>query len=698
MVRWRASVGDAHAWNPVSSLVSTSSQRSFTYALMEETRRSSISIRYCLSSASTPLSLRQHDAAGGGLGRRGARGADARDDGESREIEQAADDQRLHQPEIDGADERANRAQHARSGVERPRPADTGRVPLFQAFQAGGERHAHDEAQRRDQSHRQHHLKTPRQPDQRGKQRRHHNGEQRGEQRDQAQGFDQAAFIAAQQAGAHETADAARHQHREDHYGERVCRVAQEKHELLNQADLDQDVARADEHEVDKEATHAAMARQAGAQHQGRRHQDEQGGYQADGHQGEQQGHGLVDLAVGGLGAAFHEGPQIARLHGVEEERTVVGYGSDVEGVIALVGGGIGAEQQIAELIGQVAAGIVDGLLHAAGEDGAGARDIGGGERLARNQHGIERAEALGGTLTRDDDVPPRIFFADLAQGVDGQRDEAQGFARRIEAPAGDGEYAIAGEVQEVIAEGVAGVEVVFGEGESARGSGGPGIHQGGLQHLIFVGTAAHEAAAVLHLDVHLGAQIEAVAERGEALAHDGIGDDTVDLDGGDIGAAAIEGAGDVPTAAGSDDEGFGAGANGIGEGGALQGEVAAGVGCEVGEIEFRDVGGGVGVDDDAVAAIGVVDDADARKIVPPGEDLIGDGLPLGVADSEHGALVVVDQEGDQGESERHTAGASADRPGEAVPYGGGDGEGDGGGDHGVRATQDRKSTRLNSR
>src|ERR1017187_127885 len=119
MVRWRASMGDAHAWNPVSSLVSTSSQRSFTYALREETRRSSISIRYCLSSASTPLvystSLRQHDAAGGGLGRRGARGADARDDGESREIEQAADNQRLHQSEIDGADQGADRAQDAGS-------------------------------------------------------------------------------------------------------------------------------------------------------------------------------------------------------------------------------------------------------------------------------------------------------------------------------------------------------------------------------------------------------------------------------------------------------------------------------------------------------------------------------------------------------------------------------------------------------
>src|ERR1019366_3618070 len=127
--------------------------------------------------------------------------------------------------------------------------------------------------------------------------------------------------------------------------------------------------------------------------------------------------------------------------------------------------------------------------------------------------------------------------------------------------------------------------------------------------------------------------------------------------------------------------------ADGIGEGGTLQGEVAAVLRGEVGEIEFRDGGGGVGIDDDVVAAIGLADDADARQIVPGGEDLIGDGLPLGVANGEQGGyvFVVVDQEGDQGEGQRHTAGAPADRPRQAVPDGGGGGEGDGGGDHRVR-------------
>ena len=90
----------------------------------------------------------------------------------------------------------------------------------------------------------------------------------------------------------------------------------------------------------------------------------------------------------------------------------------------------------------------------------------------------------------------------------------------------------------EVVAEGVGGVEVVFGEREGAGGGGGPGVHQGGLQHLVFVGAAADEAAAVFDEDVHVGAQVEAVAELGEALAHDGVGDDRVDLDAGDVVAA----------------------------------------------------------------------------------------------------------------------------------------------------------------
>ena len=100
----------------------------------------------------------------------------------------------------------------------------------------------------------------------------------------------------------------------------------------------------------------------------------------------------------------------------------------------------------------------------------------------------------------------------------------------------------------------------------------------------------------------------------GETLAHDGVGDDAVDLDGGDVVCCRVEGARDVPAAAGSDDQGLGAGADGIGQCRALQGEIADVVRREVVEIELGDGGGGVGIDHDLVAAIGLADDADARE------------------------------------------------------------------------------------
>ena len=197
--------------------------------------------------------------------------------------------------------------------------------------------------------------------------------------------------------------------------------------------------------------------------------------------------------------------------------------------------------------------------------------------------------------------------------------------------------------MQQVIAESVAGVEVVFGEGECAGGGGGPGVDQGGLQHLVFVVAAAHEAAAILHVDVNLGAQIEIVAQPGEALAHDGVGDDAVDLDGGHIGAAAVKGARNVPPASGSDDQGLRAGANRIRERRTVDGEVVAVLRSEVGEIEFRDGRRGVGVDHNPMPAIGLPKQADARKIVPGGEDLVGNGLPFGVTDGEDGMFLVPD-------------------------------------------------------
>ena len=85
----------------------------------------------------------------------------------------------------------------------------------------------------------------------------------------------------------------------------------------------------------------------------------------------------------------------------------------------------------------------------------------------------------------------------------------------------------------------------------------------------------------------------------------------------GHIGAAAVQRARHVPPAARSDDQRLRAWAHRIRQRRTLQREIAAIVRSEVGEIEFRNRRGGIGIDHDAVAAVGLADDADPRKIVP---------------------------------------------------------------------------------
>ena len=74
---------------------------------------------------------------------------------------------------------------------------------------------------------------------------------------------------------------------------------------------------------------------------------------------------------------------------------------------------------------------------------------------------------------------------------------------------------AVVGQVRKIIAESVGGVEIVFRQRERAGGGGRPGIHQRRLDHLILIGAAAHEAAAVFHVDVHVGTQVQPAAQAG---------------------------------------------------------------------------------------------------------------------------------------------------------------------------------------
>ncbi len=121
--------------------------------------------------------------------------------------------------------------------------------------------------------------------------------------------------------------------------------MAQKEDEPLNQGDLDQDVASADADEVEKELQEFLVPRQARAEQQGRERQNHNRGHQADRHQAQHDRDRHVDLEIGSGGGrlvAAHEVPQetpdVARLHGVEEERPVIADGAYVERIALLEG------------------------------------------------------------------------------------------------------------------------------------------------------------------------------------------------------------------------------------------------------------------------------------------------------------------------------------------------------------------------
>src|SRR5579871_5545854 len=107
--------------------------------------------------------------------------------------------------------------------------------------------------------------------------------------------------------------------------------------------------------------------------------------------------------------------------------------------------------------------------------------------------------------------------------------------------------------MRKIVAEGFLRVEIVFGKREGAGGGGCPGVDERGLNDLILFGRAAHETAAVLDVNVHIGTQIEIAAELRILLPHDRGADDGIDFDAGNIVAAGGKGARYVPSPAGSD-------------------------------------------------------------------------------------------------------------------------------------------------
>src|SRR5579864_119170 len=159
------------------------------------------------------------------------------------------------------------------------------------------------------------------------------------------------------------------------------------------------------------------------------------------------------------------------------------------------------------------------------------------------------------------------IADAELMQGVDRERSDAQRLARNLELPSCDCDHAVGLEVIEVLAKSVGGVEVILAECEGAGRGRGPGINQSHLDDVILFGGVANEGASVRNVDVHLGAVVEMIGEICVMTAHDRISDDGIDLDTGDAGASVRNRAQNVYTAAGADDRVIAVWAKHVGDG-----------------------------------------------------------------------------------------------------------------------------------
>ena len=104
--------------------------------------------------------------------------------------------------------------------------------------------------------------------------------------------------------------------------------------------------------------------------------------------------------------------------------------------------------------------------------------------------------------------------------------------------------------------------------------------------------------------------------------------------------AAGGERAGDVPAAAGSDDQRFGAGADVVGQPGPLMKKIVQVIGGQVIEIEFRDAGRGVGIDEDhGDVRFALAPSAMREKLFHCTNSSFFEFLALGVADVDAAVL-----------------------------------------------------------
>ena len=133
----------------------------------------------------------------------------------------------------------------------------------------------------------------------------------------------------------------------------------------------------------------------------------------------------------------------------------------------------------------------------------------------------------------------PRVSATpSLMQRLHRDRNHAQGFARLLKLPAGDGDHAVGLQMFEVFAEGFHRIETVFAQGKRARCGGSPRIDQGHLHDVELLAGVAHKRTAIGDVDMNLGPIVEVVDVVGITAAHDGVGDDGIDFDSSNAGTS----------------------------------------------------------------------------------------------------------------------------------------------------------------
>src|SRR5205807_3143093 len=103
-----------------------------------------------------------------------------------------------------------------------------------------------------------------------------------------------------------------------------------------------------------------------------------------------------------------------------------------------------------------------------------GFQQIVGREWIARDEYRVQRSFGYVSIAHYYHVLPGPVLSHGLKR-IDSQRNEPQRFTGRLEGPACDGQDAAVRQMFQIIAKGIGGVKIVFGKGECAGGSGGPG-------------------------------------------------------------------------------------------------------------------------------------------------------------------------------------------------------------------------------